>query len=304
MIEKMENKYKKLEQYLAGKKEIIDNAIDIFVPDKKITKVWDSMRYSLKAGGKRLRPVLTLATAELFNLDQAIVLPTACAIEMIHTQSLIHDDLPGMDNDDLRRGKPTNHVVYGEAIAIIAGDALFSQAFNVIAKDTPKSVKAENIIKVILDISRSAGPDGMCGGQAMDITLEKEGAEINDALLQYIHTHKTGDMIRTSVRSAALLADASEDQLQALTLYAENIGLAFQIADDILDITGATEELGKTSGKDVTQNKLTYPRLYGIDESRKMAEQCVKNAILNLEIFKEKADYLRLLAEYIIQRKS
>ena len=300
----MENKYTKLETYLADKKEIIDKAIDKYVPDKKITKVWGSMRYSLKAGGKRLRPALTLAVAELFDCPVENVLATACAIEMIHTQSLIHDDLPGMDNDDLRRGKPTNHVVYGEAIAIIAGDALFAQAFNVIAKETPKSVKAENLLKVIADISHSAGPDGMCGGQAMDITLEKEGGEVNAALLQYIHTHKTGDMIRTSVRSAAILANADENQLNALTLYAENIGLAFQIADDILDITGATEDLGKTIGKDVTQNKLTYPRLFGINESRKMAETCVNNAIKNVEIFGEKGQYLKLLAEYIIKRKS
>ncbi len=300
----MENKYTQLEKYLADKKEIVDKAIEKFVPDKKITKIWDSMRYSLKAGGKRLRPALTLATAELFDCPLENVLPIACAIEMIHTQSLIHDDLPGMDNDDLRRGKPTNHIVFGEAIAIIAGDALFAQAFNVISKDTPKSVKAENILKVIDDISHSAGPDGMCGGQAMDLTIEKEGGEINSAVLQYIHTHKTGDMIRTSVRSAAIISDASDEQIIALTLYAENIGLAFQIADDILDITGATEDLGKTSGKDITQNKLTYPRLFGLSESKKMAENCVENAIKNIERFGEKAKYLKLLAEYIIKRKS
>lgn len=300
----MENKYSKLEKYLADKKEIVDQAIDSFIPDKKITKVWDSMRYSLKAGGKRLRPVLALATSELFDCPPEHILPTACAIEMIHTQSLIHDDLPGMDNDDLRRGKPTNHVVYGEAIAIIAGDALFAQAFNTIAKETPKTVNPENLIKVIADLSHAAGPDGMCGGQAMDITLEREGGEINDATLQYIHTHKTGDMIRTSVRTAAILANASQEQLNSLTMYAENIGLAFQIVDDILDITGATEELGKTIGKDVTQNKVTYPRLYGLTESRKMAERCIENAINNLQMFGEKAEYLSLLAEYILTRKS
>jgi geranylgeranyl diphosphate synthase type II len=300
----MDNKYSKLEKYLSDKKQIIDQALDNFVPDKKITKVWDSMRYSLKAGGKRLRPILTIASSELFGTPLENVLPTACAIEMIHTQSLIHDDLPGMDNDDLRRGKPTNHVVFGEAIAIIAGDALFAQAFQTISKETPKSVNPENIIKVIVDLSHSSGPDGMCGGQAMDITLEKEGGEVNDAILQYIHTHKTGDMIRTSVRVGAILSNASQEELNSLTMYAENIGLAFQIIDDILDITGVTEELGKTIGKDVTQNKVTYPRLYGIQESQKMAEKCVENAIKNIEIFGEKAYYLKLLAEYILKRKS
>ncbi|MFN8578469.1 MAG: farnesyl diphosphate synthase [Candidatus Sericytochromatia bacterium] len=300
----MENKYNRLEEYLAEKKQIVDQALENYVPDKKITKVWDSMRYSLKAGGKRLRPVLTIAVSELFNTPLEYVLPTACAIEMIHTQSLIHDDLPGMDNDDLRRGKPTNHVVFGEAIAIIAGDALFAQAFYTISKQTPKEVNPENIIKVMVDLSHSSGPDGMCGGQAMDITLEKEGGEINDAVLQYIHTHKTGDMIRTSVRCGAILSNATQEQLNNLTMYSENIGLAFQIVDDILDITGETKELGKTTGKDVTQNKVTYPRLYGLEESRKMAERCIENAINNLESFGEKAYYLKLLAEYILNRKS
>lgn len=300
----MDNKYNKLENYLSEKKKLVDDAIERFVPDKKITKVWESMRYSLTAGGKRLRPVLTIAVSELFDTPIENVLPTACAIEMIHTQSLIHDDLPGMDNDDLRRGKPTNHKVFGEAIAIIAGDALFAHAFNTMVKETPKEVKPENLLKVINDISHSSGPDGMCGGQAMDITLEKYGGEVNDATLQYIHTHKTGDMIRTSVRSGAILSDSTAEQLTALTMYAENIGLAFQIVDDILDIVGQTEELGKTIGKDETVNKLTYPRLYGLTESRKMAERCVENAIKNIEIFGDKAYYLRSLAEYILNRKS
>lgn len=221
---------------------------------------------------------------------------------MIHTQSLIHDDLPSIDNDDLRRGKPTNHVVYGEAMAIIAGDALFAYAFNLIVRETPKSVSPERILSVIYELSQAAGADGMCGGQAMDVTLEKDGGEVDDATLQFIHTHKTGAMIRTSVRTAAILAGATEEQLNALNLYSENIGLAFQIVDDVLDVTGKTEQMGKKAGKD--QNKATYPKFYGITESMNIAENHINLAIKNLELFGEKAQYLRLLAEYTLKRRS
>jgi geranylgeranyl diphosphate synthase type II len=297
----MEDNFLKLEKYLAEKKEIIDQRLDKFVQSRGPTKIWESMKYSLMAGGKRLRPVLSLAAAEILGCDIEKVIPVACAIEMIHTQSLIHDDLPSLDNDDLRRGKPTNHVVYGEALAIIAGDALFAYAFNLIVKETPVSVSRENLARVIQEISHAAGADGMCGGQALDISIEKK-TEVDDAILQFIHTHKTGAIIRAAVRSAAILAGADEEQLFSLTLYAENIGLAFQIVDDVLDVTGKTEQLGKKAGKD--QNKATYPRLYGIRESMNIAENHVKLAIKNLEIFGEKAEYLKLLAEYTLNRRN
>jgi geranylgeranyl diphosphate synthase, type II len=271
------------------------------VPNRGPTKLWESMKYSLMAGGKRLRPILSLAVAEVLNCDIEKVIPVACAIEMIHTQSLIHDDLPSLDNDDLRRGKATNHVVYGEALAIVAGDALFAYAFNLIAKETPSDVNREILVKVIQELSHAAGPDGMCGGQALDVALEKSG-EIDDATLQFIHTHKTGAMIRASVRTAAILANAGEEELLCLTLYSENLGLAFQIVDDVLDVTGVTEQLGKNAGKD--QNKATYPGLYGIDESMEIAENHINLAIKNLEIFGEKAEYLKLLAEYVLKRRS
>ncbi len=297
----MNDNFLKLEKYLKDKKEIIDQRLDTFVKKTGPTKLWESMNYSLMAGGKRLRPVITLAVAEVFECDREIVIPVACAIEMIHTQSLIHDDLPSMDNDDLRRGKPTNHIIYGEAMALIAGDALFSYAFNLIVNHTPKLVPAEKILKVISEISYAAGADGMCGGQAMDISVEKQ-SEIDDAILQFIHTHKTGAMIRASVRTPAILAGADEEQLHALTMYAENIGLVFQIVDDVLDVTGETEKLGKKAGKD--NNKATYPRLYGITESMNIARNHTNNAIENLKIFGEKSEYLRLLAEYTLNRKS
>jgi geranylgeranyl diphosphate synthase type II len=297
----MEDNFLKLEKYLEEKKILIDQRLEKYVQNRGPTKIWEAMKYSLMAGGKRLRPVLSLAVAEVLNCDIENVLPVACAIEMIHTQSLIHDDLPSLDNDDLRRGKPTNHIVYGEALAIIAGDALFAYAFNLIVKETPHNINPENLVRVIQEISHAAGADGMCGGQALDIALEKNG-EVDDATLQFIHTHKTGAIIRASVRAAAILANASEEQLLCLTFYAENIGLAFQIVDDVLDVTGVTEQLGKKAGKDL--NKATYPKLYGARESMNIAGSHINLAIKNLEVFGEKAEYLRLLAEYTLKRRS
>jgi geranylgeranyl diphosphate synthase type II len=252
------------------------------------------------AGGKRLRPVLTLAVADIFSCDLEKVLPAACAIEMIHTQSLIHDDLPAMDNDDLRRGKPTNHIVFGEDLAIISGDALFSYAFFVISRNTPTSVDPRVLIRVIDELAFASGPDGMCGGQAMDISVNNL-ADLDDAILQFIHTHKTGAMIRASVRIGAIISGATNEELTALTLYAENIGLAFQIIDDVLDITGKAEKIGKTPGKD-QEKKFTYPRLYGLEESIKMAENHINYAIENLSIFGDRAKYLQQIAEFTLKR--
>lgn len=297
----MNDNFLDLENYLSEKKELIDLHLEKYVKNKGPTKIWEAMKYSLMAGGKRIRPILTLAVAEILNCEFEKVLPVACALEMIHTQSLIHDDLPSIDNDDLRRGKPTNHVIYGEAMAIIAGDALFAYAFNIIVRETPVSVSRERVLTAIQEISHAAGADGMCGGQAMDIAVEKQG-QPDDATLQFIHTHKTGAMIRAAVRTGAILAGADDEQLHALTFYAENIGLTFQIIDDVLDVVGDTKSLGKTAGKDY--NKATYPNLYGIGESLKIAENHTNLAIKNLELFGEKARYLKLLAEYTLKRKS
>lgn len=300
----MEFHFSKLDNYLSQKKEIIERKLESFIQIKGPTKLGEAMKYSLMAGGKRIRPVLALAVAEILGCKEENVLPVACALEMIHTQSLIHDDLPCIDNDDLRRGKPTNHVVYGDAMAVIAGDALFALAFNIIAAYTPSEVPKELVVKVIEEISNAAGANGMCGGQVMDITLEKqyEKIELNDAILQFIHTHKTGAMLRASVRGSAIIAGATPEQLDALTMYSENIGLVFQIVDDVLDVTGKPEQLGKNTGKDTF--KATYPRLYGVAESMKIAENHINTAIKNLEIFGSRAEYLELLAKYTLTRKS
>jgi geranylgeranyl diphosphate synthase type II len=298
----MNNNFVELERYLEKQKKVIDESLFGYVKDKVNFKIWESMTYSLMAGGKRLRPVLTLATSELFDTNSSFVIPSACAIEMIHTQSLIHDDLPGMDNDDLRRGKPTNHIVFGEAVAIIAGDALFALAFHTIANKTPKGLPPERLLKVIEELSNYSGADGMCGGQAMDITFEKSGKDIDEETLKFIHTHKTGDMIKVSVRAGAILSGASESELSKLTSYSEAIGLAFQIIDDVMDVTSTAEQMGKKTNKDI--NKATYPRFYGVEKSLEMAQNQIDFAINILNDFGAKADMLKLLAQYVVRRKN
>ncbi|MEK7434002.1 MAG: polyprenyl synthetase family protein [Cyanobacteriota bacterium] len=294
--------FTELDRYISEKQKIINQKLDEYTPLNSYTKLTESIRYSLLLGGKRLRPVLTIAVAEILNTPIENVLPSACAIEMIHAQSLIHDDLPGMDDDELRRGKPTNHIVYGEALAIIAGDALFSHAFNTIVSKTPKNVKPELILKVIEEISTSAGFLGMCGGQAMDISFEKSNDEVTKEILEYIHTHKTADIITVSVKTGAILSNANEKELDALTKYAENIGLAFQIMDDVMDITKTEEEMGKKTNKDLDKNKATYPRLYGVEKSCRIAEEKINTAIKEISFFGEKAKYLEALAKYVIFR--
>jgi geranylgeranyl diphosphate synthase type II len=253
-----------------------------------------AIEYSLFAGGKRLRPALALGAAEIVSGDDAVALPAACALEMIHTYSLIHDDLPSMDNDDLRRGKPTSHKVYGEAMAILAGDGLLTMAFDVAAE----SGKAD----VIREIAQAAGVAGMVGGQVID--LESENSEVSLEELRRLHACKTGALIRGSVRCGAMLADADETQLDALTHYGEHIGLAFQIADDILDVVGTEEALGKPIGSDAAQQKSTYPALVGLDESRKLGQEAVDAAVGALACFGAEAANLRALARYIIDRDS
>lgn len=250
------------------------------------------MEYSLFAGGKRLRPALALGAAELVCGDDTSALPAACALEMIHTYSLIHDDLPSMDNDDLRRGKPTSHKVYGEAIAILAGDALLTLAFEA-ASDCADAV-------VMREIAKAAGAEGMVGGQVID--LESENLKLGVPELRNLHAKKTGALIRASVRVGAMTAGASAAQTEALTRYGEAIGLAFQIADDILDVVGDQEAIGKPVGSDASNNKSTYPAAVGLDGARKLAADAVADAVAALEVFGPEADTFRALARYIIER--
>jgi geranylgeranyl diphosphate synthase type II len=290
-----------LASYLQDKKELVEIALDGSLPIVRPEKIYEAMRYSLLAGGKRLRPILCLATCELLGGTEEMSMPTACALEMIHTMSLIHDDLPAMDNDDYRRGKLTNHKVFGEDIAILAGDGLLAYAFEFVATQT-QNVAPQNIIEVIARLGRTVGAAGLVGGQVLD--LESEGkTDITAETLTFIHTHKTGALLETSVVSGAILAGAGREEVQKLSQYAQNIGLAFQIIDDILDITATQEELGKTAGKDLVAQKATYPSLWGIEESRHQAQQLIDSAIAKLADYGEKAAPLRAIAQYIVNRK-
>lgn len=262
-----------------------------------------AMEYSLMAGGKRLRPVLALAVCELLDGEYNDVLPYACAIEMIHTYSLIHDDLPAMDNDDYRRGLPTSHKVFGEAIAILAGDALLNRAFEVMLESTVENAgNREARLKAMQLIAESAGAKGMVRGQVID--LESEGAAVGKETLECMHKCKTGALIKAPVLAAALICGASEADCGRLSRYAENIGLAFQIKDDIMDVKGSPEKMGKAVGKDAARNKTTYATLYGTDEAERLLCRAVENATDALGDFGEKADFLRKLAIFIKDRNN
>ena len=253
---------KQLEEY----KKLITQKLDEYLPQQYPNSIFESMRYSVLADGKRIRPILAIEIFKLFSNNIEEILPTACAIEMLHAQSLIHDDLPCMDNDDFRRGKPTNHKVFGEAIATLAGDALLSFAPQLIIQKTPKSISSEKVLRVLNEFMQAAGVYGIIGGQVVDI--ESEGKEIDKDTLNFIHRHKTADMFIFPVRAGAILGGANEQQIQELSEYAAKIGLAFQIADDLLDETSTLEVLGKTPGKDKIAQKATYPRVYGFKESK------------------------------------
>lgn len=254
----------------------------------------EAARYSLFAGGKRLRPALALAAAEVIAGDDAVALPAACALEMIHTYSLVHDDLPAMDDDDLRRGKPTCHVKYGEATAILVGDALQTMAFDVLSQAGSACAVGE--------LARAAGVSGMVGGQQYD--LSAEGQALTLEALQNIHACKTGALIRVSLRLGAILAGADDARLDALSAYGEQLGLAFQITDDILDVTGDQAALGKTVGSDAANGKSTYPALVGLDRARQLAREAVDSAIGALNEFDQRAEPLRLLAQYVLEREN
>ncbi|HLC18055.1 MAG TPA: farnesyl diphosphate synthase [Thermodesulfobacteriota bacterium] len=290
-----------LDKYFAEKAEFVNSALGRLLAgeDEYPQGLHSAMHYSLFAGGKRIRPVLTLAAAEAVGGDIEGALNTASAIECIHTYSLIHDDLPAIDDDDFRRGRPTCHKVYGEAMAILAGDALLTSAFEMIGK-TP-GVAAERLLMVILDVARAAGSMGMIGGQVVDI--ESEGKEVDFPVLEYIHIHKTGGLILASVRCGAILGGADEKELEALTGYGGSVGLAFQILDDILDVEGSSTEMGKATGSDVKLGKATYPAVLGLEESRRRARELVTRALDSISAFDDRAEPLRALAGYIISRK-
>jgi len=292
-----------IKSYLQKKKELVDKALEALVPPAKTfpPAVFEAMRYSLFAGGKRVRPILAVAAAEALGAKTAGLLPAAGALELIHTYSLVHDDLPAMDDDDLRRGRPTCHKVYGEAIAILAGDGLLTMAFEALSDPRRlKAIPAPRLLAIIREIATASGVFGMVGGQVVDI--QSEGKEMDLPTLEYIHTHKTGALIRAAIRVGALYAKAGERQFAALSRYGELVGLAFQIADDILDLTGKQEELGKDVGSDLEKGKMTFPSFYGLEESRRRAVEVVDKAVAVLKGFDKKADPLRDLAKYIINR--
>ncbi|HVG18126.1 MAG TPA: farnesyl diphosphate synthase [Blastocatellia bacterium] len=298
------NARESITDYLARRADEVNLWLECFVPSEMIPprQLHRAMRYSLLAGGKRLRPALVLAAGEAFGADADELMPAACAIEMIHTYSLIHDDLPAMDNDDLRRGRPTCHKAFGEAVAILAGDALLTQAFRVLASDSPGR-DPERQVRVIREIATAAGTvDALIGGQMADI--ENEGKQVAPPALEYIHRSKTGAMICTSVVVGGVIAGATEGQVGKLRAYGERVGLAFQIADDILDVVSTSEQLGKTPGKDQAAHKATYPALYGVAASEAKARQLVDEAVKIISGLVLPARELEEIARFIIARKS
>ncbi|HTS63645.1 MAG TPA: farnesyl diphosphate synthase [Candidatus Acidoferrales bacterium] len=291
-----------LRDYLAQQQRVVDAELDRLVPPESAAPetIHRAMRYSLFAGGKRIRPILCIEAARTASDDCGGVIPAACSLEMIHTYSLIHDDLPALDNDDYRRGKLTNHKVFGDAMAILAGDSLLTLAFQVLAQlDAPDERKT----RLVAELAAASGTvGGMIGGQVAD--LEGEGKPPDAQLLETIHRAKTGALLRASLRMGAIYAGAAESGYDALSCYGEHVGLAFQIVDDILDVEESSEALGKTAGKDAAAHKITFPAVYGLAESRRMAQEECRRAHAVLEPFGDRAARLHELADLIVQRKS
>lgn len=263
-------------------------------------KVFESMNYSLKAGGKRLRPILTVEACKIVGGEEKDAIAFAVAIEMIHTYSLIHDDLPALDNDDLRRGRKTNHKVYGEAMAILAGDGLLNYAYEIMLKESIGKNDSEKYLKAINEIAKAAGIYGMIGGQVVDI--ESEGKKIDMDKLDFIHMNKTAAIIIGCMRAGAIIGNATDKQLEDITKYAKNIGLSFQIVDDILDIVGDEAKLGKNVGSDIDNEKSTYPSLIGLEKSKEVANQLIKEAKASINQISKDNAFLNGLAEYIVDR--
>jgi len=290
-----------MKAYWDSRKTLIEQALQAELDKTGILdeKLRESMAYSLMAGGKRMRPILLMAAADAVGADGKRFLSVACALEMIHTYSLIHDDLPAMDNDDYRRGRLTNHKVYGDGIAILAGDALLTLAFSVILRQ--KDVPSERLLRVVDEISRAAGAEGMVGGQVLDLRAENQNISIQD--LRRIHMGKTGALFRAALRSGAILGGASAQQLDALTLYAEHFGLTFQITDDILDVVGNAAMIGKPVGSDEKNHKSTYVTLTSLDQARELAQSAAAEAVGALCAFGDEASFLRQLVVHLVARE-
>jgi geranylgeranyl diphosphate synthase, type II len=283
--------------------QLIDKNLDALLPGQEVYPevIQKSMRYSIFAGGKRLRPVFTLAACKAVGGNMEDALPFACAIEMIHTYSLIHDDLPAMDDDDFRRGRPTNHKVFGEAMAILSGDGLLNYSFEVMTKAALEKGNPNLALRAMKEITSASGVHGMVGGQVVDLLSENTSIDIK--VLDYIHSHKTGALIKASLVSGGILGGASERQLEALTKYGCSLGLAFQIIDDILDITGDENKLGKKIGSDINNNKATYPSILGIEKSLEITKQLTNDAIKALDVFDDR-EFLLNLAHHLLNRQS
>jgi geranylgeranyl diphosphate synthase type II len=282
--------------------DYIEKLLKEYMPEEKGYQktIFEAMNYSLKAGGKRLRPILTLEACRIVGGNEEDAIPFAIAIEMIHTYSLIHDDLPALDDDDLRRGRPTNHKVYGDAMAILAGDGLLNYAFEIMLKSSIGKENPAKYLNAINEIAKSSGVYGMIGGQVVDI--ESEDKKIEMEKLDFIHLNKTAAIIVGCMRAGAIIGDATEEQLENITKYATNIGLSFQIADDILDITGDESKLGKKVGSDIDNNKSTYPSLIGLEKSKEIANDLINEAKTRISNIKGDTEFLNDLAEYIVAR--
>jgi len=293
-----------LADIMAERRKLVDEALEGWLPGAEAppATIHEAMRYSVFAGGKRLRPMLALFGCEAVGGKLADAMPVAVALELIHTYSLVHDDLPAMDDDDYRRGRPTCHKVFGEAVAILAGDALLTHAFQVLADPTAGGIPAPRRLQIIAEISAAAGSIGMVGGQTMD--MQAEGQELNPTTLLTLHAKKTGALLRASLRTGALAGAADEAALATLTLYGERVGLAFQIVDDILDIEGNSAEMGKTAGSDLRKKKATYPAVLGLETARRDAARLLQEAVEALHPLGESGAVLAALAEYVGRRRS
>ena len=292
-----------IDVYQASSQARVNAALEpLFVaPSPELARLYEAMRYSVMNGGKRVRPLLAYAACEALGVDAAQANGAACAVELIHAYSLVHDDMPAMDDDDLRRGQPTTHKAFDEACAILAGDGLLTFAFELLGGEATATIDAATRVRVIAAIARAAGPLGMVGGQSLDMLFE--GQQVGYDVLRSIHRSKTGAMITAAVQCGGLVAGADPDQEAALCAYGDNIGLAFQIVDDLLDVVATTEELGKTAGSDERAQKVTYPSLFGVETSKTMAREAAAEAVAALASFDRKADPLRALANYIVDRR-
>ncbi len=302
-----------IKKYFQEKKEMVDSALERYFPNRSDspeegiypTSLHKAIRHSLFAGGKRIRPILSMAAFKAAGGTGDRILPFACALEMIHTYSLIHDDLPALDNDDYRRGQPTCHKVFGEAIGILAGDALLTEAFRLMSSRAIQELSLMDgglVLDVIHEVAQAAGILGMVGGQVLD--MESEGKEVDLPTVQYIHTHKTGALILVSIRVGGKLGGAGEGTLKAFTRYGERIGLAFQIADDLLNVQGESAVLGKKTGTDLSRGKATYPALLGLEESKKRVQELLELAVSAIESLGPDAEPLREIAWFILSRKN